>query len=140
MSQYYRLDDVTLWNPSQGASGMFIAQVRLFEAQVGVDSGIGPMEEDESEVVLEPFEEFVSALLAWRARMNHAVIVALSDGFIATCLVLAERAGATLRRPGAPTGPEGMHDLQVGPGVGFGDGPLADVREQAARLARFMAR
>lgn len=140
MSQYYHLDDVTLWNPSQGVSGVFIAQVRLFEAQIGVDSGIGPMEADESPISLELFEEFVSALLAWRVRTNHAIVVALSDGFIATCLVLAERAGARLRWPGAPTGAEGMHDLQVGPGVGSGDRPLAEVREQAARLARFMAR
>jgi len=92
VSQYYEAGAVTLWNPSNGASSLFLRQVALFEEEVGLPSGIGPMEADEAEVSPASFGAFVSALLAWRARTGHAVIQALSDGFIAVCLVLSERA------------------------------------------------
>ncbi|WP_438319755.1 DUF6086 family protein (plasmid) [Streptomyces sp. HUAS TT3] len=39
------------------------------------------------------FEAFVGALLAWHRRTSHAVTAALSQGFVVTVLVLAERAG-----------------------------------------------
>jgi hypothetical protein len=140
VSQYYELDGVTLWNPSNGASRLFLCQARVFEAQVGVVSGIGPMEADESQVSLALFEEFVSMLLAWRGRTSHAVVMALCDGFIATCLVLAERAGARLRWPEPAIGGSSLHDLQAGARAGFGDEWQVHVREQAALLAGFMPR
>jgi hypothetical protein len=140
VSQYYVLDGVMLWNPSNGASELFLCQTRVFEAQVGMASGIGSMEQDESQVSLALFEEFVSTLLAWRGRTNHAVIMALSDGFIATCLVLAERAGARLRWPGPLIGASSLHDLQAGAWAGFGDEWQARVREHAALLSGFMPR
>lgn len=140
MSQYYDLGDVRLWNPSQGASRLFLRQVALFEEELGLVSGIGPMEADEAEVSLGSFEEFVGALLAWRARTGHAVIQALSDGFIATCLVLAERGGATLGWPESAADDAGLHDLQVQALVTPGESWQARVHEQAAALAGFMPR
>ena len=74
VSQYYEAGRVTLWNPSSGVSSLFLRQVALFEEEVGLPSGIGPMEADEVEVSLASFGAFVSALLAWRARTGHAVI------------------------------------------------------------------
>ena len=67
MSQYYEVGGLTLWNPSSGASRLFLRQVALFEEEVGLPSGIGPMEADETEVSPALFGAFVSALMAWRA-------------------------------------------------------------------------
>ena len=140
VSQYYEFGDVTLWNPSNGASRLFLRQLALFEEEIGLSSGIGPMESDEAQVSPEVFDVFVNALLAWRGRSGHAVMAALSDGFIATLLVLAERAGVATQWPARVVGVEGLRDVQV-------TAPAADtgewehrVREQARQLARFMAR
>lgn len=141
LSQYYELGGVTLWNPSNGASRLFLRQVAAFEEEVGLFSGIGPMQADEAEVDLSSFEAFVGAVLAWRARTGHAVIQALSDGFIATCLVLADRAGAAPRWPEPAAGDaNGSHDLQVRTLVTPGESWQTRVREQAAALAGFMPR
>ncbi|MET9570676.1 DUF6086 family protein [Streptomyces virginiae] len=56
-------------------------------------SGIGPMENDECQIDPAVFEVFVNALLARHRRTSHAVMLALSEGFTATVVVLAERAG-----------------------------------------------
>ncbi|WP_408907207.1 DUF6086 family protein [Streptomyces cavernicola] len=34
MSQYYDLGEQPLWNPSNGASHLFLSQVRLYEAEL----------------------------------------------------------------------------------------------------------
>ncbi|WP_256090603.1 DUF6086 family protein, partial [Actinacidiphila rubida] len=93
MSQYYDVGDRTLWNPSNGASRLFRHQVAVFEAELGLPSGIGPMGADECAIDVAAFSLFVNALVARHRRISHQVIVALSDGFVATVLVLAERAG-----------------------------------------------
>jgi len=98
VSQYYELGEVTLWNPSNGASRLFLRQAELFEEEVGQSSGIGPMQNDQAQISPEEFEAFVHALLAWRRRTHHAVVAALSDGFLATVLVLADRAGIVVDR------------------------------------------
>jgi uncharacterized protein DUF6086 len=144
VSQYYRLGEMTLWNPSTGTSRLFLRHVALFEEELGLPSGIGPMEADEAQISPEPLKTFVAALLEWRGRTNHAVITALSDGFVATLLVLAERAGVVApwseRTPGNL---EGMHDVQVvsgsGPVIGGGD-CWSRMLEQARQVAQFMAR
>ncbi|WP_030898999.1 DUF6086 family protein [Streptomyces sp. NRRL F-5126] len=92
MSQYYDVGDQTLWNPSNSASRLFMTQVTAHQAEVGLPSGIGPMEADECQIDPVVFAAFVNALLAWHGRTGHAVMVALSEGFVATTLVLAERA------------------------------------------------
>lgn len=138
MSQYFEVDGMALWNPSNGASKLFLRYVALFEEELGLPSGIGPMENDEAQISVEELEPFVAALLAWRGRTNHAVMTALADGFIATLLVLAGRAGVEVRWPEPVAGFEGMHDVQV-PGRGV-DGWELRVREQARELSRFMVR
>ena len=90
MSQYYELGDRTLWNPSNGASRLFMSQVTVYQAEVGLPSGIGPMEADECQIDPIAFEAFVIALLAWHSETRHAVMASLSDGFVATVLALAE--------------------------------------------------
>ncbi|MFD8025759.1 DUF6086 family protein [Streptomyces lavendulae] len=119
MSQYFDLGDETLWNPSNGASRMFMRQVAVFEAELELRSGIGPMENDECQISPEIFETFINALLAKHRRTSHAIWLALSEGFVGTALVLAERAGIQqdwARLAVAPEAP--FADVQVSTGTG----------------------
>ncbi|MCX4672391.1 DUF6086 family protein [Streptomyces sp. NBC_01381] len=92
MSQYYDLGDRTLWNPSNGASRLFMSQVTVYQAEVGLPSGISPMEADECQIDPISFAVFVDALLDWHSKTRHAVMATLSEGFVATVLALAETA------------------------------------------------
>jgi hypothetical protein len=67
-------------------------------------------------------------------------VAALSDGFIATLQVLAERAGVVPQRPELIVGIEGLRDVQVTVPAADTGGWEHQVREQARRLAGFMAR
>lgn len=143
MSQYYEMDGTTLWNPSNGASRLFLNQAGFFEEELGVPSGIGPMESDVCEVTPVVLEVFLATVLAWRGRTDHAVVQALSDGFLATLLVIAERAGITTSRAAlASCGTGEVHDVQVrsSPSSGHGDGFewSVTVRERARQLDSFM--
>ena len=97
MSQDYDMDDETLWNPSNGASRLFLGQLAVFEAELRLPSGISPMENDECEIDPVRFALFVNSLLAQHRRTQHTVIRVLSEGFVATMLVLAGRAGVEVR-------------------------------------------
>ncbi|MFC8981149.1 DUF6086 family protein [Streptomyces sp. NPDC057411] len=146
MSQYFDMGDETLWNPSNGASRMFQRQVAVFEAELELPSGIGPMENDECQISPDTFEAFVNALLAKHRRTSHAIWLALSEGFTATVLVLAERAGIKVdwaRHGAAPEAP--LEDVQVSTGVGMsapaeGAAWAAGLRERAQELGRRMPR
>ncbi|WP_328584716.1 DUF6086 family protein [Streptomyces sp. NBC_00370] len=114
LSQYYELGDDTLWNPSNGASRLFMSQVSVYQAELGLPSGIGPMQADECQIDPLVFEPFVDALLAWRRTTSHAVTAALSEGFIATVLVLAERAGIEVNwQPPGSAEVGGLKEVQV---------------------------
>ncbi|GAA2045785.1 hypothetical protein GCM10009839_57440 [Catenulispora yoronensis] len=93
MSQYYVVGDETVWNPAQGVSQLFLRQVAAFEDIVAQPSGIGPMESDEARIAPAELRAFADALLLWRARSRHPVLAALSDGFLATIIALADRTG-----------------------------------------------
>ncbi|MEV0290926.1 MULTISPECIES: DUF6086 family protein [unclassified Kribbella] len=137
MSQYYRARDILLWNPSSGVSGVFRARVRLFEDELSLASGVGPMESDACAVDVEQFGTFAAALLTYRGTSNHQILRAMMDGFVITVLALAERAGVEVR----PSGLVGhQHDVQVG----RGQAPFAetedDLRQRAHAMLRFMPR
>ncbi|MFI6285041.1 DUF6086 family protein [Streptomyces sp. NPDC051018] len=146
MSQYYELGDTTLWNPSNGASRLFIRQVEVFQAELGVPSGIGPQEADEYRIDPAAFGVFVNALVARHRRTSHGVVLALSEGFLATTLALAERAGIEVCWTPPPPAPgEGFRDVQVpapaGAPLGAGDDDWADrLRRKAREMDRLMAR
>ncbi|MGW9671850.1 DUF6086 family protein [Streptomyces koyangensis] len=152
MSQYYDVGDETLWNPSIGASRLFLAQVRLHENELGMASGLGPMDMDECKIETGAFREYTEALVARHLRTGHRVILALSEGFVATVLVLARRAGIepdALRPDTYGDGEAGageFRDVQVRAGApappGQGDGGAARVRLEALahRLDRAMPR
>ncbi|ALV37930.1 DUF6086 family protein [Streptomyces sp. CdTB01] len=146
MSQYFDIGDETVWNPSNGAARLFLRQVAVFEAELGLASGFGPMENDECRMDPAAFEIFVNALLAQHRRTSHAVILALGEGFTATTLALAERAGIPVDWAllGAP--PEGaLTDVQVSSPTGLSAPPDGEtwasrLRQKARELARSMPR
>ncbi|WP_405646462.1 DUF6086 family protein [Streptomyces sp. NBC_00019] len=83
------------------------------------------MENDECKIDPAVFGAFVDALLERHDRTRHAVVDALSEGFVATVLVLAGRARIEVRRPAVGPGLEGMSDIQV---------PLPDAQDRATGL------
>lgn len=146
MSQYFDLGEETLWNPSNGASRLFQRQVALFEEELALPSGIAPMEMDECQIDPVVFGTFVDALLARHRRTSHAIIIALSEGFTATALVLAERAGITIDWTGIGTAPDGpLEDVQVSSTTGMatpqeGGAWGEELRRRARELSRRMPR
>nr|WP_308371777.1 DUF6086 family protein [Streptomyces sp. MCA2] len=87
------------------------------------------------------FTAFVDALLAWHRRTSHAVMVALSEGFVATVLVLAERAGIEVTcQSAAFTEADGLKDVQAPTAPDPFEGAWAAAIQQMAReLGRCMA-
>ncbi|MGW1200084.1 DUF6086 family protein [Streptomyces sp. NPDC002536] len=143
MSQYFDVGDETLWNPSNGAARPFLRQVALFEEELGLSSGIGPMLDDECQIDPAPLEAFVNALLARHRRTRHAITAALSEGFVSTMLVLAERAGVDVRWAPPNAAPdEALRDVQApqsptAPGA-EDESWTAALRAKVRELDRFM--
>ncbi|MFG2946218.1 DUF6086 family protein [Streptomyces adustus] len=141
MSQYYDMGDQTLWNPSNGASRLFMGQVGVYQAQLGLPSGIGPMQADECQIDPVVFKAFVDALLAWHRGTSHGVMAALSEAFVATVLVLAERAGIEVNWQSAGFAERGgLKDVQVPAAPDSSDEARAAALQRKSReLGRFMA-
>ncbi|ARF53043.1 DUF6086 family protein [Streptomyces gilvosporeus] len=141
MSQYYGMGDQTLWNPSNGASRLFMSQVSVYQAELGLPSGIGPMQADECQIDPSVFTAFVDALLAWHRRVSHAVMAALSEGFVATVLVLAERAGIEVNWHPVDLAESGEpKDVHVPTALDSPEGAwAAALRQRSRELGRFMA-
>ncbi|MFI6359020.1 DUF6086 family protein [Streptomyces sp. NPDC050743] len=146
MSQYFDIGDETLWNPSNGASRLFRRQVSVFEAELELSSGIGPMENDECQIDPAIFEFFVNALLAQHRRTSHAIVLALCEGFTATVLVLAERAGIRVDWAQFGPAPDGaLEDAQISAATGMsapaeGRAWGAGLCEKARELGQHMPR
>ncbi|WP_432144723.1 DUF6086 family protein [Streptomyces sp. bgisy084] len=141
MSQYYDLGDQTLWNPSNGASRLFMSQVSVYQAELGLPSGIGPMQADECQIDPVVFKAFVDDLLTWHRRTSHAVMAALAEGFVATVLVLAGRAGIEVNWQSAGFAEvAGVKDVQVPTAPDPSEREWAAAVQQKSReLGRFMA-
>ncbi|MFE7854480.1 DUF6086 family protein [Streptomyces sp. NPDC057403] len=69
----------------------------MFEADVGLASGFGPMERDECRMNPAAFEVFVKALLIQHRRTSHAPLIALDE----------------LRIAGSMSSPRGRHETAV---------------------------
>ncbi|WP_371749998.1 DUF6086 family protein [Streptomyces sp. NBC_01283] len=114
MSMYFDVGDETLWNPSNGAGRLFLRHVEVFEAELGLPSGIGQGENwcdpDTLEVDPVAYEEFARGLVAWHCRVGHSVVLTLSEGFVATALALARRAGIEVELPERGAGADRVHD------------------------------
>ncbi|MEV0529621.1 DUF6086 family protein [Streptomyces sp. NPDC050439] len=108
MSMYFDVGDETLWNPSNGAGRLFLRHVEVFEAELGLPSGIGQGKHwgdpDTLEVDVVAYAAFARGLVDWHCRTGHPVIRTLSEGFVATALALARGAGIEVERPGPGAG------------------------------------
>ncbi|MGZ5415491.1 MAG: DUF6086 family protein [Aeromicrobium sp.] len=137
MSQQYICDNEVLWNPSNGASRVFLGQVRLFEDELSTASGLGPMEADECRIDAEQFAAFAQALLSYSQTTNHQVLHTLMDGVVVTVLALVERAGLAVQVPAQTD----RHDLQVSREPRAPDGvPEDELRRRARDLLASMPR
>ncbi|MFD7450997.1 DUF6086 family protein [Kitasatospora sp. NPDC059827] len=142
-----RGDEGPLWNPSTGASRLFLRQVEIFEEELGLPSGIGPMEADECQIEPAVLGVFANAILARHRRTRHAVVRALTEGFVLTTLALAERAGAEIHweEPPGPTSAADLRDVQI-PMTVAGSGSEEqwtwgeELRRKVHELDRAMAR
>ncbi|MGA5563781.1 DUF6086 family protein [Streptomyces platensis] len=104
------------------------------------------MENDECQVDQVALAAFAHALLARHQRTRHAIVLALSEGVLATLLVLAERAGAEVCWTAADNAQDdGLRDFQVSPHP-TSPAPSTEktdedqLRTRMRELARFMAR
>ncbi|MFL9655075.1 DUF6086 family protein [Streptomyces sp. PB17] len=148
MSMYFGIDGETLWNPSNGAGRLFLRQLDVFEAEVDLPSGIGQGtywgDPDTLEVDPAAYADFVHALVARHCRTGHSVILALSEGFVATAVALARRAGIDVEMPGPSSGdPCGgvKRDVQVPGNPRAGTADIATALDARAReMDRWMAR
>ncbi|MFJ8764747.1 DUF6086 family protein [Streptomyces clavifer] len=144
MSQYYKMGDRTLWNPSNGASQLFLRHVAVYEAELDLPSGIGPEQADEYRVDPDAYAAFVHALLRWHHRTRHRVMRRLSDGFVATALALAELAGSEVDWDSADFAPRGCA-CRNGHGHADGHSPAAQedwataLRRESREMVRSMA-
>ncbi|WP_435130744.1 DUF6086 family protein [Actinacidiphila sp. bgisy144] len=118
----------------------------VFEAELELLSGIGPMENDECQIAPAVFEILVNALLVQHRRTSHAVVLAPSEGFTATVLVLAERAGIRADWAQFRSLPEGvLEDAQISVAAGIsapaeGRAWGAGLREKTRELGQRMPR
>ncbi|MFE9927281.1 DUF6086 family protein [Streptomyces sp. NPDC005774] len=148
MSMYFDIGDETLWNPSNGAGRLFLRQVEVFEAELKLPSGIGQGkysgDPDTLEVDPVVYAEFVRGLVAWHCRTGHSVILALSEGFAATAVALARRAGIEMEmpEPGAGHVSGGVqYDVQVPGNPRTTSAAVAAALDTRAReMDRWMAR
>ncbi|MER6672783.1 DUF6086 family protein [Streptomyces sp. NPDC000983] len=136
MSMYFDMGDETLWNPSSGAGRLFLRQLAVFEAELGLPSGIGQGrhwgDPDTLEVDPRRYAEFTRALVDRHCRTGHSVILALSEGFVATALALARRAGIEVALPAPESGPADPRTASAAPATALDD--------RARELDRSMAR
>ncbi|MFJ8009160.1 DUF6086 family protein [Streptomyces fagopyri] len=104
MSRYYARGDRTPWKPSNGVSRRFSLQVAFSGAESGLASGIEPMAADEFPISPGEFGSLADALLARHRGTSHAVMTALSEGFVSAVLVppIAPRARTALTPPRPP--------------------------------------
>jgi Family of unknown function (DUF6086) len=90
-----------LWATEAGVARLFTGHAELVAALLGVPSGIGDPTGDRCAVDLPVFSAFCAAAVAQYAATDQGIQRALTVGFIATALVLLDRAGCPL--PPAPT-------------------------------------
>jgi hypothetical protein len=139
VSQYFRVGDVVLWNPSNRVAELFVRTSEAVAPLVAAPTGIGAMQADDYEVDLDVFVGFVDALTKQYLSSSHPILRSLLGGFLATTLVLVDRAGRTVPSLYANATLD-KRDVSVSHG---GIGTLGDpgrLRELADELTQVMPR
>ena len=96
VSCLFEIGDTVLWNPSNTVARIFKGEAEAIASAFHVASGLGDIIEDECEVDLPAFEKFLAEAMRQYHQTAHPILRSLMTGFIATALVLAERAGGRL--------------------------------------------
>jgi hypothetical protein len=96
VSQYFDVGDVTLWNPSHGVALLFASTVETMVPLADQPSGVTDLHTDEYRIDPALFAAFVDTLVRRYLGSSHPVLRTLMEGFLATALVLVERAGGTV--------------------------------------------
>jgi hypothetical protein len=92
VSQYFQVGDRVLWNPSNRVADLFVGQADALVAIANAPHGMRPTGQDEFEMDLVAFEAFVDALTRVYLGSSHQIMRALLEGFLATAVVLVDRA------------------------------------------------
>lgn len=92
MSQYFQAGDLVLWNPASHVAELFFRTSEAVAPTVGLPTGIAPVAADEYQIELDTFTAFADALVHRYLSSSHTVLKSLLEGFIATALVMVERA------------------------------------------------
>jgi hypothetical protein len=114
VSQYFQVGDQVLWNPSNVVAELFVRTAEALAPTAGVSTGIGPMEADEYQIDMAAFDAFVDALVRRYVASRHPILNSMLEGFIATALVLVQRAGRSVTALSDPV-PAELRDASVGP-------------------------
>lgn len=96
MSQYFKVGDRVLWNPTTRVAQLFYrtgeVMVLVAERPLGIhDTGY-----DDYHVDPTRFPAFVDALAVRYLNVSHPILTALVEGFLPTALALLSRAGGTV--------------------------------------------
>lgn len=92
MSYIFEADDKTLWSPSLHVGAVFVEIAEGLGRATKAPTGLTAMASDYILIDTETFAAFARSLLADQAA-EHPVFAQLTQGFLATCAVLLERAG-----------------------------------------------
>ena len=92
MSQYFRIGERVLWNPSNGPANIFASLVRSVAEVVQSPSGMTELEPDEYEISLADFVRASQMIVRRFSSTSHQVFRGMLAGYLPICLVLIHRA------------------------------------------------
>jgi hypothetical protein len=96
MSYVFEIDDTTVWSPSLRIGELYVGLAECLAGLVQCDSGLSKLANDYYIVDVGGFGAFLESLLSERSS-GHAIFDALTRGFLATSLVMLDRAAKPLR-------------------------------------------
>lgn len=139
VSQYFRVGRQVLWNPSNGVAELFARTAQALAPTAGIPTGTSEMYADEYEIDPDSLAAFLNALVSRYLASHHPVFRALLEGFLATAMVLVERAGRDVPALTDPP-PLELRDVSVGPAGIAASGDPARLRLLAREHDRLMPR
>jgi preprotein translocase subunit SecE len=86
----------TIWFPSSTVAQLFVGESTVIAAAFKLDSGLGPVVEDEVSVDVPVFSQFVADVTREYEKATHPILRSLIVNFIAVAAVLVARAGGSL--------------------------------------------
>jgi hypothetical protein len=137
VSQYFQVGRQVLWNPSTGVAELFVHVAQSLASTAGTPTGIGAVYADEYEIDPDNFAAFVNALVDRYLSSHHPIFRSLLEGFLATAIVLVDRAGRDVPALTAAPSPR-PRDVSVGPAGIAASGDAAHLRLLAQEHARAM--